>query len=79
LDFHTNNNTYALHDAIATLIGHSIVIIVLQTAYREVVVPDSIRAMTIRIFVWAAILILLLIQAWKERLLMSNKNKVLPV
>ena len=73
------NSKYALPAAIATLIGHSIVIIVLQTAYHEVVAPDSIQAMTIRIFVWAAILVLLLIQAWKERLLMSNKNKVLRV
>ena len=69
------NSKFALPAAIATLSSHSIVMIVLQTAYREVVAPDSIQAMTIRIIVWVVILALLLIQSWKERPLLSNRNK----
>jgi len=69
------NSKFALPAAIATLSSHSIVMIVLQTAYREVVAPDSIQAMTIRIIVWIVILALLLIQSWKDRPLWSNRNK----
>ena len=61
------NSKLALPTAIATLSSHSIVMIVLQTAYRDIVAPDSIQAMTIRIIVWIIILILLLIQAWINR------------
>jgi uncharacterized membrane protein len=73
------NSKYALPAAIATLSGHSIVMVILQIAYRAVVAPDSLRAMTIRIVVWIAILALLLIQAWKERPLVEKRNKGLPV
>lgn len=69
------NSKYALPIAIATLSSHSIVMIVLQTAYHEVVAPDSIRAMTIRIIVWIVILALLLIHAWKEGSLMSKRTR----
>ncbi len=41
--------------ALATLVSHSTVLLILQTAYREVVAPDSIRAMTIRIAAWVII------------------------
>jgi uncharacterized membrane protein len=61
------NSRLALPVALATLSSHSIVMILLQTAYREVVAPDSIQAMTIRIIVWVVIVTLLLTQAWKRR------------
>ena len=61
------NGKLALPAAIATLSSHSIVMIVLQTIYRDIVAPDSIQAMTIRITVWIIILTLLLIQAWINR------------
>ena len=66
------NSKYAVPAAIATLSSHSIVMIVLQTVYREVVAPDSILAMTVRIIVWIVILALLFIQARKELPLKSS-------
>ncbi len=39
---------------------HAVVMLVLLTAYRQVVAVDSLRAMTIRLVAWAVILILLL-------------------
>jgi hypothetical protein len=69
------NSKLALPAAIATLSSHLIVMILLQTAFREVVAPDSIRAMTIRITVWIIILALLLIQGLKKELLMSKRKK----
>lgn len=65
------NSKYAVPAAIATLSSHSIVMIILQTVYGEVVAPDSIQAMTVRIIVWIVILALLLIQALKEKPLKS--------
>lgn len=59
------NNQYALAAAIATLSGHTIVMFILQSAYRDVVAPDSIRAMILRIGVWVVILGLLLVQ-WRR-------------
>ena len=53
----------ALPAAIATLTAHATVMLVLQTAYRDVVASESIRAMTIRIAAWLIILALMLIQA----------------
>ncbi len=53
---------YAMLAAGLTFISHSSVMLILQTAYKDVVAPDSIRAMTIRITVWAIILILLFAQ-----------------
>ncbi len=38
-----------------TLLMHSAVMLILQTAYRSVVAPDSIRAMSIRITAWVII------------------------
>jgi hypothetical protein len=61
------NSRLALPVALATLSSHLIVMMLLQTAYREVVAPDSIQAMTIRIIVWVVIVTLLLTQAWKRR------------
>lgn len=46
----------ALPAAVATISFHTAVMVTLQTAYREVVAPDSIRAMTVRLVVWVVIL-----------------------
>ncbi|MGC9335287.1 MAG: hypothetical protein ACP5JJ_14125 [Anaerolineae bacterium] len=54
---------WALPAALATLAAHTLVMLVLRTAYRDVVAPDSIRAMTIRMIAWVVILALLLLQA----------------
>lgn len=57
----------ALPAAILTLIGHSTVMLILQTGYRGVAAGESIRAMTVRIVLWVIITILMLIQAYKEK------------
>lgn len=49
--------------AIITFSLHVAVMLLLQTAYREVVAPDSIRAMTLRLLVWATILALMFFQS----------------
>lgn len=54
---------YALPAALATFAAHTAVMTLLQTAYRDVVAPDSIRAMTIRMAVWLVIVALMLLQA----------------
>lgn len=46
----------ALPVAIATIGLHAAVMAILQLAYRDVVAPDSIQAMTVRLVVWAVIL-----------------------
>jgi len=61
------NHRLALPVAITTFSLHSIVMIVLQTAYRQVVAPDSIRAMTVRMVVWVFILVLLFIHSAKKK------------
>ena len=55
------NNRFAML-AIGTLGLHAIVMLVLQTAYREVIAVDSIVATTVRLVIWAVIVILLVIQ-----------------
>ena len=57
----------ALPVAIATSAAHSAVMLVLQTAYRDIVAPDSIQAMTVRLVVWLIILTLMVIQARKDK------------
>ncbi len=63
------NAHYAMPAAIATFAAHAIVMIILLTAYRNVVAKESIVAMTVRLVVWAVILILILmgLQARKTR------------
>ncbi len=58
---------FALAAAIGTLASHGTVMLVLQMSYREVVAPDSIKAMTVRIVVWLIVLILMIIQARKDK------------
>ena len=50
---------------IATFSAHALVMLILQTAYRDVVAPDSIRAMTLRLIVWGVILLLTFFQSRK--------------
>lgn len=56
------NSRMAFPSALATFSVHAIVMIVLQTAYREVVATDSIKATIVRLTIWLIILILLYAQ-----------------
>lgn len=60
-------NASAKTAAILTFSLHAVVMLILQMAYREVVAPDSIRAMTIRLATWLVILVLLYLQPRKDR------------
>ena len=57
---------YAMSAAIAIFASHGIVMLVLQTAYRDLVAPDSIKAMIVRLVVWLIILTLTIVQARKN-------------
>ena len=61
----------ALPAAITTLISHSTVMVILQTAYRGVVASDSIKAMTVRMGIWVIILVLMFTQERKNKLASS--------
>ncbi len=61
------NNRFAMPAAIGTFGFHAIVMLILQTAYREVVATDSIVAMTVRLSVWVLIIILLFLQQRKNK------------
>ncbi|MGB8983515.1 MAG: hypothetical protein WCC12_16730 [Anaerolineales bacterium] len=62
------NNKFARPAAIATFVIHAIIMIILQTAYRDVVAIDSLVAMTIRLTTWFIILTLTFLQARKTSL-----------
>jgi len=62
-----NNSKYAMPAAIGTFSAHAIVMLILQAAYREVVAPDSIVAMSVRLAVWLIILALMFFQSRKNR------------
>ncbi len=51
-----NNSRFAMPAAIGTFGIHALVMLILQTAYRDVVAIDSIVAMTFRLAVWVVIL-----------------------
>jgi hypothetical protein len=61
------NSPYAMPAAIGTFGAHVIVILILQSAYREVVAPDSIIAMSIRLAAWLIILALMFIRSRKYK------------
>ncbi|MEK7327714.1 MAG: hypothetical protein AAB217_20915 [Chloroflexota bacterium] len=61
------NSKYAMPAAIGTFSAHAIVMLILQTTYREVVAPDSIVAMSVRLAVWLIILALMFVQSRKNR------------
>ncbi|HEX5807182.1 MAG TPA: hypothetical protein VFY25_00845 [Anaerolineales bacterium] len=50
------NSRLAWIAAVGTFSLHAVVMLVLQTLYRDTVAPDSIQAMTLRLIVWAVIL-----------------------
>jgi hypothetical protein len=56
----------AMPAAIATFGIHTLVMLILQTSYREVVAIDSIVAMTVRMTVWIIILAMLYAQARRK-------------
>jgi hypothetical protein len=60
------NSKLAIPVAIATFGLHALVMLILQTSYREVVAIDSVVAMTVRMAVWIIILVLLYAQAHKK-------------
>ena len=66
------NHAWAFPAAVATLLAHSLVMVILQTVYRDVVAVDSIVAMTLRISVWVVISILLLVQRRKIRAVVAG-------
>lgn len=61
-------NSLAMPAAIGTFSAHAVVMLVLLTAYRAVVAPDSIVAMSVRLAFWAVILTLLMMQRQKSKL-----------
>jgi len=62
------SNKLALPTAWVTFASHATVMLILQTAYRDVVAPDSIIATTVRMVVWIIILALMSIQARKDKM-----------
>lgn len=54
---------WALPAALATLAAHTLVMVILRTAYSDVVAADSLRAMTTRIVAWLLITGLVFVQA----------------
>ncbi len=52
---------------VATLGVHSLVMLILQTAYKNVVAPDSIRAMTFRIVTWVIITAIVIVHERKKK------------
>jgi len=56
------------HGGEKTFSVHALVMLTLQVAYRGVVAPDSIVAMTVRLIVWAIILTLMWVQARKGKI-----------
>ncbi len=65
----------ALPVALAIFASHAIVMLLLQTAYREVVATASIVAMSLRLLVWALILGLML---WQIRGKPARKGLPIP-
>lgn len=61
------NSRYALFAALTTFGLHTLVMLILQTAYRNVAAVESIQAMTIRLAAWILILSLMFIQLRKDR------------
>ena len=57
----------ALTLAKVTFASHAAVMLILQTAYKDVVASDSIKAMTVRLIAWVIILTLMIIQERKYK------------
>lgn len=65
--------------AIATFSVHTLVMLILQTGYQNVVAPDSIRAMTIRLIAWGIILGLMFAQSRLYRVRQTAHTPASPV
>ena len=59
------HSRFAMPAALGTFGLHALVMLLLQTAYRGVVAPDSLRAMTVRLVAWGIILGLMFLQRRK--------------
>jgi hypothetical protein len=59
------NSRLSMPTAVGILGLHAVVMLILQAAYRAVVAPDSIMAMTVRLVFWAVIVGLLIVQQRK--------------
>lgn len=66
----------AMPAAILTISLHAIVMLLLLTTYRDVVAPDSIRAMTVRLIVWGHIVGLLVAHAHKRKVRQTRESAV---
>jgi hypothetical protein len=60
------NSKIAMPAAIATFSVNAVVMLILQTAYRGIIAPDSLQAMTTRLTVWVIILVLMFFQSRKK-------------
>jgi hypothetical protein len=60
------NSRYALAAAASTLGIHSLMMLLLQTVFRDTVATASLEAMTTRIIVWLIVLTLMLIPQWVQ-------------
>ena len=70
------NSRFALPATIGTFSLHALVMFILQTAYRGVVAPDSIQAMTIRLATWVIILGLMFAQPRKDRTAQTSNPSI---
>lgn len=61
------NSKFAMPAAIGTFGVHAIVMLILQSTFREVVAPDSIMATTVRLVIWAVIISLLIVHQRKNK------------
>ncbi len=61
------HSRYAMPAALLTFFAHGTIMVILLTAYRDVVAPDSIRAMSIRLVTWVIILALMYLQSRKKQ------------
>jgi uncharacterized membrane protein len=64
-------NHLALPAALTTFGLHAAVMLVLQTTYHDVVAVDSLVAMTIRLVAWTLVLVLMLFQTKRNRVIHS--------
>jgi hypothetical protein len=62
-----NNSRFAMPAALGTFSLHALVMLILQMMYSDVVAPDSIRAMTVRLIAWAVILTLMFFQQRRNK------------
>ena len=61
-----SRHRFAMPAAIATFGIHTLVMLILQISYRDVVAIDSIVAMTVRMTIWIIILAMLYTQARRK-------------